>query len=70
MTVRNVHVRYEDEGLGWEEPREKRRVEDGGGRRRGRRRYRPGFAVGVRLEEFIVRTMGDEKEEKDVPMRS
>lgn len=51
VTVQNIHIRYEDEGYGWfedtttvHEPLQHQR-----------RRYRPAFSVGMRLDKFSIR---------------
>jgi len=55
VTVQNIHIRYEDEGYGWFEDTT---VSDSGNRipmQQQRRRYRPAFAVGMRLDKFSIR---------------
>ena len=55
VTVQNIHIRYEDEGYGWFKDTS---MPSTGGRipiHQQRRRYRPAFAVGMRLDKFSIR---------------
>lgn len=55
ITVRNVHVRYEDPGncmgFAWKEHSNE-----------SSSRYRPPFSIGVLLQEFIIRSAGTDRE--------
>ena len=57
VTVQNIHIRYEDEGYGWFEDTTVPAIS--GNRismqHQQRRRYRPAFAFGMRLDKFSIR---------------
>lgn len=50
VQVKNIHVRFEDEGYGWFE--------------RNSSQYRPSFAVGLRLRSFAIKDCGDTRTNK------
>ena len=55
VTVQNIHIRYEDEGYGWFEDAAEYTPNSSVPLHQRRRRYRPAFAVGMRLDKFSIR---------------
>lgn len=59
VTVKNIHIRYEDEGCGWFDNTTTTTNQQ---QQRQRRQYRPAFSVGMRLEHFSIRNKGVDEE--------